>query len=59
VGFEGLGRAGPTLSESPDCWRKAPASRAEGARPLDQLVWGHYYSGRPNQRGNVAGKDNS
>ncbi len=31
VGFEGLARAGPALSESPICWRPAPAWRAEGA----------------------------
>lgn len=32
VGFEGLGRAGPALSESPNCCRAAAAPRAEGAR---------------------------
>ena|GEM_PF-6304524 len=59
--FERLGRAGPTLSESPNCCRAAAAPRAEGARRLhhckvnlDQTTTDLYYGGQFWRRGRVA-----
>lgn len=37
VGFEGFARAAQIPSESPNCWRNAPAPRAEGARRVRHL----------------------